>query len=167
MQVGSVGTFVEALALVPSRAVEGTLKAISASFSSQGDTMPEVLQFVDQVERDFQVPAEILTDLRIALDEVVTNIVSYAYSDNGRHEFTIRFELGGDCLETIIEDDGMAFDPLGLPPPELAVPMEERRVGGLGWHFVKNLMDSVDYERVEGRNRLTLKQNLEREKGKA
>jgi anti-sigma regulatory factor (Ser/Thr protein kinase) len=141
--------------------------SIAGAFSNKSDAMPGVSQLVDRVGRDFGVSPDVLMDLRIALDEIVTNIVKYAYIDDAEHEFTIRCEVAGGSLATVIEDDGVAFDPLLSPMPDLSVPMEERRVGGLGVHFVKNLMNSVRYERVAGRNRLTLKQDLEQQKGHA
>ena len=125
--------------------------------------MQGVSQLIDRAGLELGVPAEALTDLRIALDEIVTNIVKYAYADDGPHQFTIRCELQAGALATIVEDDGVAFDPLRAPEPDLTVPSEQRRVGGLGLHFVKKLMKSVEYERVEGRNRLTLKQQLQQE----
>jgi len=66
-----------------------------------------------------------------------------------------------DSLETTIEDDGVAFDPLQAPAPDIGAALADRAVGGLGIHFVKNLMSSVDYERVGGHNRITLLQRLD------
>jgi len=125
--------------------------------------MPGVLRLVDKAGEEYGLPAETLTDLRLALDEVVTNIVKYAYRDDGRHEITIRCVLRGSALETTIEDDGIAFDPLlAAPAPDLDSPVASRRVGGLGVHFLRNLMSEVSYQRLAGRNRLTLKQELKR-----
>ena len=133
---------------------------VSGAFSNRGDPIEGVLELVDRVGRELGVSAELLTDLRIALDEVVTNIVNYAYTDNAQHQFTIRCEIRGGSLATIVEDDGIAYDPLRAPAPDLSASLDNRRVGGLGVHFVKNLMSAVRYERIGGRNRLTLEQDL-------
>lgn len=122
--------------------------------------MSRVGQVIDQAALEYGLSNDVQTDLRIALDEVVTNILKYAYADDGAHEFTIRCELRDGSLETTIEDDGVAFDPLRVPAPDLNAPIETRKVGGLGVHFVKNLMSAVRYERSQGRNRLTLSQRL-------
>ena len=136
------------------------MEPIYAAFSNRDDTIPRVSQLLDHVGVRYALPAEVLTDLRIALDEVVTNIVKYAYTDDARHDITIHCQIRDGRLETTIEDDGVAFNPLRAAAPDLATPLEHREVGGLGVHFVKKLMNSVSYERVGGRNRLTLKQAL-------
>jgi len=140
---------------------------IQAAFSNRDDAMEPVLEMIDRVGDAYGLPDEVLTNLRIALDEVVTNIVKYAYNDAKRHEFTIRCEVRGGALETVVEDDGIAYDPLQAPAPDLSVSFDERKVGGLGVHFVKNLMSAVSYERIGNRNRLTLKQELKMDRGNA
>ena len=137
------------------------LKPIHAAFSNRDDdVMKRLSQLLDRVGRAFHLAPDVLTDLRIVLDEVVTNIVKYAYADDARHEFSIRCEIREGRLETTIEDDGIAFNPLVAPAPDLGAPIATRRVGGLGVHFMKTLMNSVSYERVDGHNRLTLTQHL-------
>ena len=123
--------------------------------------MPRLSRLVDRIGVAYDVPLDTLTNLRIALDEIVTNIVKYAYTDGARHEIRVHCEVREGRLETTVEDDGPAFNPLILPPPDVTSPLESRPVGGLGVHFVKELMSSVDYERVNGRNRLKLGQVLE------
>ena len=134
---------------------------MTAAISNRGDAMACVEQVVDRVAREYRLSNDVQTDLRIALDEVVTNILKYAYADERAHEFTIRCELREGALETTIEDDGLAFDPLLAPAPDLSAPVATRHVGGLGVHFVKNLMSAVRYERIQGRNRLTLSQRID------
>ena len=126
--------------------------------------MPEVLRLVDRVGEEYQVPDETLTDLRIALDEVVTNIIKYAYRDDGPHEIRIRCALQGGTLQTTVEDDGIAFDPLLAPAPDLGTPVATRQVGGLGVHFLRSLMSDLSYRRQGNRNCLTLKQEITKEK---
>ena len=144
--------------------MDESTRAIQGTFSNRGDAMPRVLALVDRLEEECGVPAETLTDLRIALDEVVTNIIKYAYRDEGRHEITIRCVVRGGFLETTVEDDGIAFDPLLAPAPDISAPVATRAVGGLGLHFLRNLMSDLSYQRLEGRNRLTLTQKLPEKK---
>ena len=68
--------------------------------------------------------------------------------------------MSPEALEAEVEDDGRPFDPLGVPAPDLQAPLPERRVGGLGIHFVRRLMSEVRYARVDGRNRLVLRKRL-------
>lgn len=123
--------------------------------------MPRLSQVLDRVGEAFRLPAEVLTDLRIALDEIVTNILKYAYAGGESRGFTIHCEIHNGSLRTTIEDEGVPFDPLASPEPDLTVPLASRKVGGLGVHFVKSLMNTVAYERVGNRNRVTLTQDLE------
>ena len=135
--------------------------SIEAKFTNRADALPDVSSYLDRVGVQLAIPADVLTDLRIAIDEVVTNIVNYGWADDAPHDLTIRCSLLDGRLETRIEDDGVAYDPLLTPTPDVHAPLAQRQVGGLGVHFVRNLMSGVAYERVAGRNRLTLTQELE------
>ena len=102
-------------------------------------------------------PMKWIMNLNLSLDEVITNIVSYGYRDGEEHEIHITLTEEEGSLTVVLEDDGIAFDPLSeVPDPDLDAGVEERRIGGLGVHFVKSLMDEVAYERRDGCNRLTL-----------
>ena len=98
----------------------------------------------------------IVNDVNVALDEVLNNVISYAFEPGVRTEIGIRLEISGGRIVIDIEDAGRPFDPLGAPSPDLTGGLRERRVGGLGIHFVRNLMDAVQYMRVGERNRLRL-----------
>ena len=96
-------------------------------------------------------------DVNLALEEVVANVAFYAWQDDLQHEFQVRLEMQGCTLVATVEDDGEPFNPLDTPPPDLDVPMEERKVGGLGIFLAKHYMDDLSYERRDGRNVLTMK----------
>ena len=109
-------------------------------------------------------PMKWVLNVNLSLDELITNVISYGYEDSGEHEIRITLTERDGTLEVVLEDDGVAFDPLSeAPEPDLAASVEERRIGGLGVHFVKSLMDEVSYERRDGRNCLTLIQRSPRE----
>ena len=102
-------------------------------------------------------PPKWITNVNLSLDELITNVVSYGYRDREEHEILVTLTERGRSLEVVMEDDGIAFDPFSdAPEPDLGAGLEERRIGGLGVHFVKALMDEVAYERRDGRNRITL-----------
>ena len=65
-----------------------------------------------------------------------------------------------DALQAEVEDDGRPFDPLTVAPPDRTAPLAERKIGGLGIHFVRNLMSDVAYQRIGDRNRLVLTKAL-------
>ena len=98
--------------------------------------------------------------INLALDEVITNIISYAYEDSACHEIVVTLELSDQKLTITVIDDGRLFNPLQIPPLDLTESLEERQVGGLGIHFVRQVMNYVAYEREEGRNKLLLHKEL-------
>jgi anti-sigma regulatory factor (Ser/Thr protein kinase) len=120
-----------------------------------------VTSLVDQLGVEHRLPRGVIADVCIALDEILTNITDYAYSDDAEHEIHIRFEALDNVLEAVIEDGGAPFNPLAIPAPDVSAPLHERRVGGVGIHFVRNLMDEVTYERAGERNRLVLRKRFE------
>jgi anti-sigma regulatory factor (Ser/Thr protein kinase) len=111
-----------------------------------------------------EIPSRAIHALDLALDELLTNILHYAYSDKATHEITVRVEAEPELLNAWIEDDGKAFNPLEISPVDITRPLAEREVGGLGIHLVRSLMNRIDYERANGKNVLTLQKMLTRNK---
>jgi anti-sigma regulatory factor (Ser/Thr protein kinase) len=107
-----------------------------------------------------RLPTDIVNALQVALDEIVTNAITHGYAPGVRGEIAVRLRRRPDGIVLEIEDDGAPFDPLQAPPPNLGLPAAERPVGGLGIHFVRDLMDEVSYARRDGRNVLKLVKNL-------
>ena len=95
--------------------------------------------------------------LNLALDELLTNLISYAYPDGQRHAISLHLALTDGRLAAELCDDAAPFDPLTQAKPAvLEGSLEERPIGGLGLHFVRTLMDEVNYRRDGAHNRLTL-----------
>jgi len=93
----------------------------------------------------------------LCLDEVFTNSVSYAFGDGRHHEVRLELRATPKEIVAIIRDDGKAYDPLiQAPAPDFHSPIEDRRIGGLGVHFVKTLMARVHYRRENGWNILEM-----------
>jgi serine/threonine-protein kinase RsbW len=100
--------------------------------------------------------------MNLALDELFTNIISYGFQDQSEHFIRVNISADQDVLTVVLEDDGMAFNPVARIPPEVPCTLDECKVGGLGIHLVKNLMDEIVYERRAGMNVLTLKKSIEK-----
>jgi anti-sigma regulatory factor (Ser/Thr protein kinase) len=97
----------------------------------------------------------------LALDELVANIVQHGLSTDDHETIRISIILDAAALGMEISDPGRAFDPLReAPAPDLDSPLEQRRIGGLGVHFVRAMMDDVTYRREGDRNVLTLSKSL-------
>jgi anti-sigma regulatory factor (Ser/Thr protein kinase) len=119
-----------------------------------------VAESLDRLAGAHHLAAGVVADMQVALDEILTNITNYGYTDGAEHEIRVRFRVLDDALEVIIEDDGKPFNPLEGPTPDTHAPLRERKIGGVGLHFVRNLMSEVHYDRVGDRNRLVLRREL-------
>lgn len=102
-----------------------------------------------------------LFELDLILEEVLANVIAYAYGDNQQHEIVVQADLSDGELVIEVEDDGRPFNPLQVPPPDLERPLAQRNVGGLGLHLVRELTSSIEYDRKDGKNRLVMKQTIE------
>lgn len=93
----------------------------------------------------------------LCLEEMVTNVISYAWPEGGEHTITIRLSVDDEFIKVEIEDGGQEFNPVKAGQPDTTLPAEKRPIGGLGIHLVKQTMDDMFYQRVEDRNILILK----------
>jgi len=133
---------------------------IEITIVNQGGQLARVAGLLDRLGAEHHLAPEVLADMQVALDEVLRNIMNYAYTDKAEHEIHIRLQVFDNVLDAVIEDDGAPFDPLAIPAPDISKPQRERRVGGVGIHFVRNLMDEVAYNRAGERNRLVLRKRF-------
>jgi len=101
-----------------------------------------------------------ITDVNICLDELFTNITSYGFVDDLEHSIRFTIILDDKVLTLTIEDDGIHFNPLEKKDPEIPADLIDVKIGGLGIHIVKKLMDDICYERKQGKNKLTLKKSI-------
>jgi serine/threonine-protein kinase RsbW len=100
-------------------------------------------------------PAEIVS-FELALEEVFMNVVMHGSPAGPTPRVEVSLALCDGCLTLMVEDEGPSFDPLSLAAPDVAASLEERRVGGLGVHLVRQMMDAVRYQRLGARNQLSM-----------
>jgi sigma-B regulation protein RsbU (phosphoserine phosphatase) len=110
----------------------------------------------EKFARDHNLPAVIGQKMGIAFDDLLNNVISYGFRDNGDHEVDIKAELVGSRLTITISDDGVPFNPLGIQTPDTGLSVDERELGGLGIHLVRNLVDDISYQRRINRNVLSV-----------
>jgi len=126
--------------------------------------LADIGPLASQVERFGEahgIPSGAVFNLNLALDELITNTVSYGYEDDAVHAILVSLTLEDDKLTAEIEDDGRPFDPLSeAPEPDLDADLDDRSVGGLGTHIVKTFMDDVSYSRDGNKNRIILTKSL-------
>jgi len=119
----------------------------------------------DDLAEQWDISREFSRKVNVLFDELLTNIISYAYQDEAEHDIIITVGLSGDLLRITIEDDGIPFNPFGVEIPDTKLPMEERKIGGLGIHLVRNMVDETSYQRRIDRNVVTLVKHLEAARG--
>ena len=95
--------------------------------------------------------------VQLCLEEAVANIIMYGAARGDRLEIAVELERNGGTLVARIEDNGQQFDPTRAPPPAVATSLEQAKVGDLGIHLMRSFASGMDYERRDGRNRLTLR----------
>jgi serine/threonine-protein kinase RsbW/sigma-B regulation protein RsbU (phosphoserine phosphatase) len=125
--------------------------------------LEEIGKVADAVERisiEHAIPQNVVNDMSLSLDEVLNNIISYAYVGDVIHTITVRLTIANRELIANIDDDGQPFNPLTATPPDLSGSIKERAIGGLGIQFVKTLMDQVGYVRRGNQNCLELRKNF-------
>lgn len=117
----------------------------------------KLTEMVNEFGKGHMLSGNVIHDATLALEEIVSNIVFYAYVDEDEHEIEVGMGINHHQLIFKVKDDGIAFNPLKNPEPDVSKPFEEREIGGLGIYIVKNLMDELEYLRDNEKNILTMK----------
>ena len=134
------------------------LKIGADSDASDADTLQYIQGFVEELGEREAWPESLTFKVNLVLEELGINILTHGGKGMERRpEIEIVLTSEDHALTIEVLDDGHPFDPLqDSPNPDLAATIEDRPVGGLGIHLVRNLMDDLHYQRDAGRNRLTL-----------
>ena len=130
-------------------------------------SIPGQLSEVDAVARRVEefgdahgLPGPKVYIINLALDELITNVVSYGFGGVAEPEIRITLRVDGAALVLIIEDNGQPFDPTQQVATDITSPLTERPIGGLGLHLVKNFADRLSYAFADGRNRVIVEHDL-------
>ena len=122
------------------------------SMANDSAELARVLDEVDAQLAPLPVSPKRKYAVRLALDELLSNVLRYAYDDDARHRIDLELETNAPFHLTIA-DDGKPFDPTAdAPPPVLGGPVEDRPIGGLGLHILKKMGLRLAYRREADRN---------------
>ncbi len=116
--------------------------------------------FMKSFSEKLGIETSLARKLRLAVEEAVVNVIDYAYPMETEGDITINMMSDGQTLHCKIIDSGVAFDPTAKQKTDTTLSVEDRQIGGLGILLVRELMDSINYERTEGKNILTLIKKL-------
>jgi serine/threonine-protein kinase RsbW len=126
------------------------------------DRLQDVMVFVEtNADKAGVLPAK-LSGLCLAVEEAFVNICRYAFK-GGQGEVELVCLPGADAFVLEIKDTGQEFNQLSVPEPDISVPLEQRQIGGLGVHFIRNFTDHADWRRESDSNILRLTINLREE----
>lgn len=113
---------------------------------------------VSNIEADVKVPGKFLMEIRLICEELLVNIIDYSYPDKqGDVELGYDYDSDEGCVTLMFIDHGVEFNPTMVKDPDLTEDIMERKIGGLGIYMVKQLSESVKYERQDDANVLTIK----------
>ena len=135
---------------------------IAYAFELKNDLseLDRLCQNCESVGESFGMSKKLIFEMNLALDELFTNIISYGFKDDKEHIIKVEIKAENNEILMRIEDDGIPFDPVLVEEPELEWRIEECKIGGLGIHLIKKLMDEVRYERVNDVNVIYLKKHI-------
>ena len=122
--------------------------------------VPTLGEFVEQVAEQLGYNMTDSMNMNLALEEAVVNVMNYAYPTGLEGDVTVEAKANTEQLTFTITDSGQPFDPTVRGEVDITLPAEERAIGGLGIHLIRRYMDSINYERHEGHNILTLRKKL-------
>jgi serine/threonine-protein kinase RsbW len=133
---------------------------VSFKLKSNLSELDTLCEHLERFGQSIGLDPKCIFEANLALDELFTNIINYGFADQNEHIIKITIAHRDDNLVFSIEDDGVPFNPTKARTPDLECTIEECKIGGLGIHLAKNLMDEVCYQRCKNKNILTLKKNI-------
>ena len=137
--------------------------------NNQGDIlyMHNDIQQVSRIEEwlghignKYNLQPALIPNLNLALEEAFTNVALYAFPKGSYGSIELSASCNGNEISFVLSDRGKEFDPTNAPDADISATLEDRRIGGLGIHLVRQIMDSVSYERKDGKNILTMIINI-------
>jgi len=128
--------------------------------ASQLSEIRRASALVDEFKARHGLADEDSDAIHIVLDEVLSNSIRHGVAGAALHEIVVSLDLADGEIVLQVDDDGVAYDPTDAPTPSLAGTLEERNEGGLGVTFVRALTNTIQYQRIDGRNRLVLRRRI-------
>lgn len=122
----------------------------------------EMSAWLEATIQRLEVPEPLVFKFDLCANEAVTNVISYAYPENGAREIGLRLFREDEALCLEIEDDGIPFNPIERPKHVQPASLEEAEIGGLGVDLIRTFMDECHYARRSGRNVLKMVAHIER-----
>lgn len=122
--------------------------------------LEKVARFIEEIGEELGLSMELQMNLNLVMEEMVTNVIFYAYPQDEEADIELLAKSDGKELTFVLCDQGKEFDPTAKEDTDLNVNPAERDLGGMGIFIVKNIMNNVTYQRLEGKNLLTMTKGI-------
>ena len=127
---------------------------------NQISELERVNQFVEEIGDELGLDMELQMNLNLVMEEMVSNVIFYAYPQGTEAEIELVAESDGKEVTFVLSDSGKEFDPTMKEAVNTDINPAERDIGGMGIFIVKNIMNKVTYQRLKGKNLLTMKKEI-------
>ena len=117
--------------------------------------------FIDELGEEFGLSPDLVFNLNLVLEEAVSNVILYAYPKEEHQTISLIAKKKENQLIFVLTDSGKEFDPTQAPDADITLSAEDRPIGGLGIFLIRQIMNTVEYQRIDGKNVLTLGKELE------
>jgi serine/threonine-protein kinase RsbW len=134
---------------------------LTLQFQSTSESLATANAAVSQWLADRGTSEAVRYFARLAVEELATNCMKYAYDDTNEHTLLVSLSFSEGVLELTFTDDGRPFNPLLVPDPDLRPTAEERPIGGLGIYLLRQLSGSMKYTRAGNKNIVTLQKAID------
>jgi serine/threonine-protein kinase RsbW len=128
---------------------------------NQVGELERVNQFIEEIGEELGLDMELLMNLNLVMEEMVSNVIFYAYPEGKTADIELVAESNGKELTFMLSDQGKEFDPTAKEDKDMTLNPAERELGGMGIFIVKNIMNKVTYQRLDGKNLLTMTKGIE------
>ena len=130
------------------------------TFKNEEQELMRVAEFMESVCDELQLDMHVAMKLQVAMEEMVTNVIFYAYPEGTTADISLTAESDGKEVTFILSDTGKPFDPTAKEDADTETNPMDREQGGMGILIVKNIMNEVTYQRLGDMNQLTMKKKL-------
>ncbi len=135
-------------------------KSLSLKIGNDLNELAVLCREVHNFLEDEKVPAAPVYKIDLSIEEMLTNVIKYSYDDNDRHEISVYLQIDPDRILLEMRDDGHEFNPLEAPLSDLSDEIELRRVGGMGIHLTRTMVDAISYLRDGNTNMVAVSVNI-------
>ena len=117
-------------------------------------------EFVEEIGNELSLAPDVVFNLNLVLEEAVVNIINYAYPKEDHQSIYLSATLHEGSIILVLTDTGVEFDPTMAPEADITLSAEERPIDGLGIFLIRQIMNEVRYDRIDGKNVLTMEKKL-------